>query len=116
MTTREAIVAALGTVGGLSPSGTKTGPISPGDAWPVWRATRWANAVPDGVRLATWDVLVALPDGGSDVTTAEGDPLVEAVGAALIAAGLQIDLVEPARTAVTENSPGTPVLRYQVHD
>src|SRR5215510_10258781 len=102
MVTRERIVQALGTVSGLTPSPTKTGPISPGDAWPVWRATRWANTVPDGVRLGTWDVLIALPEGGSDVTTAEGDPLVEVVGAALIAAGLQIDLVEPARTAVTE--------------
>jgi hypothetical protein len=116
MVTREAIVAALGTVPGLTPSATKTGPISPGDAWPVWRAYRWTNIVPDGLRAATWDVLVALPDGGADVTVAEGDPLVEAVGLALIGAGLQIDLVEPARTAVTENSPGSPVLRYQVHD
>ena len=116
MTSRDAIVTALAAVPGLSPSPTKTGPISPGDAWPVWRATRWGNQVPDGIRLASWEVLVALPDMGADVTTAEGDRLVETVGMALIGAGLQIELVEPARTSVTETSSGVPVLRYIVHD
>lgn len=109
--TRAAIVAALGTVPGLSPSPTKTGPISPGDAWPVWRSSVWKNRC---LTEATWDVLVALPDLGSDVTTAEADPLALAVAEALMAAGCRVIQVEPARTAVTENSPGTPVLRYQI--
>ena len=116
MVTRDAIVAALATVPGLTPSPTKTGPISPGDAWPVWTATRWANTVPGGVRLGSWYVLIALPDAGLDVTTAEADALVETIGAALIGAGLQIDVVEPARTQVTDTSSGVPVLRYTVHD
>ena len=116
MVTRGQIVAALGTVPGITPSSSKTGPISAGDAWPVWTGTRWANTVPGGVRLGSWYVLVALPDTGADVTTAEGDALVETIGAALIAAGLQIDVVEPARTQVTDTSPGVPVLRYTVHD
>ena len=116
MTTRDAIVAALGTVPGITPKRTLTGPISPGDAWPVWIATRWANIVPDGVRLAQWEVLVALPDTGADATVSEADPLVETVGMALIGAGLQLDSVGPARTMVTETSSGVPVLRYLVHD
>jgi hypothetical protein len=109
--TREAIVAALATVPGLTPSPTKTGPISPGDAWPVWRSSAWLNRC---LIEATWDVLVALPDYGPDVTVAEGDPLTALVGEALMEAGCEVVSVEPARTAVTEQSPGTPVLRYQV--
>jgi hypothetical protein len=109
--TRAAIVAALGTVPGITPKATIGGPISPGDAWPVWRSSVWLNRC---LTETTWDVLVALPDAGADVTAAEGDPLVPLVGEALMAAGCQVVQVEPARTAVTENSPGTPVLRYQV--
>jgi hypothetical protein len=116
VTTRADIVAALATVPGLSPSLTKTGPISAGDAWPIWTGTRYLNAVPDGLRERSWYVLVALPDAGLDVTTVEGDALIESVGMALIGAGLQIVLVEPARTQVTDTSSGVPVLRYTVHD
>lgn len=109
--TRAAIVGALGTVPGLAASPTKTGPISPGDAWPVWRSSTWRNGC---VVEATWDVLVALPDAGQDVTVTEADPLTLAVGEALMAAGCRVLGVEPARTAVTEQSPGTPVLRYRI--
>lgn len=116
MVTRDDIVAALATVPGLTPSPTKTGPISAGDAWPVWTSTRWGNNVPAGLRFTSWYVLVALPDAGSDVTTAEGDALVETVGMALVGAGLQILTVDPARTQVADNSPGVPVLRYTVQD
>jgi hypothetical protein len=116
MVSRDEIVAALASVPGLTAKRTLTGPVSPGDAWPVWQGTRWANVVPDGVRLASWEVLVALPDQGSDVTVSEADPLVETVGMALVDAGLQIESVGPSRTNVTETSSGVPVLRYLVHD
>ena len=115
MTTREAIVAALAGAG-LTAVPTVTGPIVAGMAWPAWRSTRWANTVPDGVRLGTWYVFVALPNGAPDVTTAEADPLVEAVGAALIGAGLAIETVEPYQVPATEGQAAVPVLRYSVHD
>lgn len=111
MTTRADIVDALATVPGLAAKATITGPISPGDAWPVWRSSIWKNRY---LIETTWDVLVALPDAGADVTVAEGDPLVAVIGEALAHANLQLVLVEPARTGTSEVSPGSPVLRFQV--
>jgi len=116
MTGRDQIVAAL-VAAGLNGTATKTGPISPGDAWPAWRSTRWANTVPDGVRLGSWYVFVALPGGGPDVTVAEADPLVESVGQQLVEAGLQIEVVEPYAIPVADGGGTTvPVLRYSVND
>jgi hypothetical protein len=115
MTTRAEILAALESVG-LAAVATPTGPVGAGMAWPVWRSTRWANVVPDGVRLGAWWVFVALPAGAPDVTVAEADPLVEAVGMALVGAGLEIDQVEPYRWVTTESQDGVPVLRYSVND
>ena len=115
ITDRDAIVAALVGVG-LNGTATKTGPISPGDAWPRWRSTRWANQHPEGPRLGAWWVFVALPNGGQDVTVAEADPLVETVGDALIAAGLRLVTVEPYQVSVAEGVQPVPVLRYTVDD
>jgi hypothetical protein len=113
MTTRAEIVAALASVG-LNGSPTKTGPISAGDAWPAWRSTRWANRCLD---LGSWFVFVALPAGGPDVTVAEADPLVVAIGEALMAAGLQVEVVEPYRIPVADGGEASvPVLRYSVND
>ena len=112
--TRQAIVDAITAADvGLSPSTTKTGPVSPGDAWPVWRSTTFPNI---HTAFNTWEVFVALPDAGADVTAAEADPLVASVAAALRAAGLQIELVEPVRVGVVEGSNGTPALRFTAHD
>lgn len=109
-------MAALAAVPGLNPTPTKTGPIVAGDAWPVWRSTRWANQVPDGVRLADWWVMVALPNVGTDVTTAEADPLVEVIGAALVAIDLHLEVVEPFAIPVESGQQAVPVLRYSVDD
>ena len=115
MTSREAIAAAL-VAAGVNGTPTKTGPIVAGDGWPVWRATRWANTVPDGVRLGSWFVFVALPNAGLDATTVEADPLVETIGAALIAAGLEIEVVEPYQWPVEAGQAAVPLLRYSVND
>jgi len=115
VTSRDDIVAALNAAG-LNGQPTKVGPISAGDAWPAWRATRWANAAVGGVRLGSWFVFVALPGGGVDVTTAEADPLVEVIGAQLIAAGLQIEVCEPYQWPVEPGTAAVPLLRYSVTD
>jgi hypothetical protein len=115
VTSRDDIVAAL-TAAGLDAHATITGPIVAGMAWPAWRNTRWANAVPDGVRLGAWYVFVALPNGAPDVTVAEADPLVVSIGAALISIGLQIEVVEPYSIPVEEGTQRVPVLRYSVND
>lgn len=104
------------TAAGLDGHLTITGPISAGMAWPAWRSTRWANTVPDGVRLGAWYVFVALPNGGPDVTVAEADPLVERIGMALIGAGLQVETVEPYQIPVEPGQAAVPVLRYTVND
>ena len=101
---------------GLNGQAVKVGPISPGDAWPAWRNTRWGNTVPDGVRLAAWYVYVALPAGALEATVAEADPLVEKVGAELIAAGLQVETVEPYQIPVEQGQQAVPLLRYSVND
>lgn len=115
MTSRDEIMAALAGVG-LAPVSAPTGPIAAGMAWPIWRWTEWANVVPDGVRLGSWFVFVALTNAGPDATAAEADPLVETVGMALVGAGLQVERVEPFRWITTESQDGVPVLRYSVND
>jgi hypothetical protein len=115
VTPRQVIVDALAAVPGLTAKPTVSGPISAGDAWPVWRSTRWANPVPGGPRFGAWYVFVALPASSPDVTVAEADPLVETVGDALIAAGLRLVTVEPYAWPVAE-AQTTPVIRYTVDD
>jgi len=113
MTSRADIVAALAAVPGLDAHPTITGPINAGMAWPVWRSARWANRC---LALGSWYVMVALPNGGPDVTVAEADPLVEVIGLALMDAGLQVTLVEPYQIPVEPGQAGIPVLRYTVND
>jgi hypothetical protein len=115
MTPRQAIVDALAMVPGLTAKPTVSGPISPGDAWPVWRSTVWANPVPGGPRFGAWFVYVALPGGAPDVTVAEADPLVELIGDALWLVPVRVVTVEPYAWPVAEGVT-TPVLRYTVDD
>ena len=116
MTPRSAIVSALATVPGITAKPTVTGPVSPGDAWPAWRSTRWANLAADGPVLGAWYVFVALSTGGADVTVMEADPLVDVVARALMGAGLHVVTVEPYQVTVAEGGIGIPVLRYTVDD
>lgn len=116
MTSREDIVAALGSVAGVSASSTQPDVVVALAAWPVWRATTWANQVRDGVRLLSWYVVVALPNASRDATVAEADPIVETIGQALADAELGVLSVAPTTVAVANGGDPIPALRYTLGD
>ena len=117
MTSRQAIVAALGTVEGLAVSDGRPAAIAAFAAWPEWRSTRFRNQVRDGARDVLWYVVVALPAGGGTSGAIDaGDPLVETVGMALADAGLGVDVVEPAWLPIEPGGQAVPVLRFSIGD
>lgn len=84
---RQAIVDALATVPGLTPSVVMPDTPVAGAAWPVWsesayRAGKLANPLGH-----TYDVRVILPDGATLDTVDAGDGLVEQVMSALSKVG-----------------------------
>jgi uncharacterized membrane protein YccC len=117
VTTRDAIVAALGTVPPLAPSPAQPAVIAAWMAWPVWRGTTWRNQVHDGARDLSWYVFVALPATGRDTTISETDPMIERIGQALADAELGVQLVEPYQlTPQAPGGDGVPVLRFTLGD
>jgi hypothetical protein len=116
VTTRDAIVAALGSVPGIAASPTQPSTIVAGMAWPVWRATTWRNQVRDGARELSWYAVVVLPAGSLEATVAEADPIVEAIGQALADAELGVLSVGPTNIAVANGGDPIPALRYTLGD
>jgi len=115
MIDRSAIVAALATVPGLTPSPMRPDTIAAGAAWPVWIGTHWMGLRPDSHREIRWYVYVVLNGTAQSGTAAEGDPLIDLVGNALSAAQLRTDTVEPTGVAVGETSETLPALRFTCH-
>ena len=114
--TRADIAAALNGVDGLTGVEVVPSTITAGLAWPVWVSTRFLNMRPDGPRETRWRAFAALPAGSSATSVDASDPLIEAVGNALSAIGLRIDLIEPVRSEATEGGAAIPLLRFTLTD
>jgi hypothetical protein len=114
MVDRAAIVDALATVPGLSPSSTTPPVISAGAAWPVWASSTWVTTC---YWRTLWYVFVALENGDAEASSSAADPLVDLVGQALATAGLGGLVVEPWAWALDHNRSQTvPVLRFSATD
>ena len=111
---RAAIVDALATVPGLSPSSTAPGVITAGATWPVWASSTWVTSC---YWRTLWYVFVALENGDQAATVEAGDELVDLVGQALASAGLGGLIVEPWSWALDANRSQTvPTLRFSAFD
>lgn len=113
MITRQDIATALGTVPGLASSDVTPDNVVAGAAWPVW--TR-STLVTGCYWKTEWAVFVALTAGQGDATSAEGDPLVDAVGSVLSGIGLGAVTCEPWSWPVEVGGQTVPVLRFTAFD
>ena len=105
MITRGEIADAL-TAAGMAGTTTQPGPSWPGMRGPCGGdhvGQRHPGRGPPGAVVRE----VALPNGATDVTVAEADPLVEIVGDALWLAGLRVPAVRTDPMA-GGTGPGTP--------
>jgi hypothetical protein len=111
--TRQDIVAALATVEGVEASDVTPDNIVAGAAWPVWSSSTWVTSC---YWRTQWYVFVALTHGQTDATSAEGDPLVDAVGDVLAGIGLGGLICEPWVWPVEVGGQTVPVLRFTAVD
>lgn len=104
-------MAALGTVPDLSASPTEPPVLTPYSAWPVWDHDEGVNPC---VLREFWQVVVLLPGGDRAFTVTEGDRLRGPVSAALFAAPVFVDRVEPSRVSNEEGGQAVPALLFTV--
>lgn len=112
--TRAEIAAAIAGVPGVSSTTDRPPSLDAGVAWPVKRSdtsTRGGCAIE-----SRWYVMVVGPNGGEASTIAAADPIVQPLIAALRAAGLVVEVVEPVRLPVENGQAGVPALRVGVVD
>jgi hypothetical protein len=95
--TRDAIVAALGAVQGLTAYASAPDQATAGAAWPRWVQTTYNGAL-CSLAKDTYDVLVTLPGDYSAATVDQGDGYRDVVAMALMRLG-RIDYAEPVSIA-----------------
>jgi len=83
MTARDAIVEALGTVTGLTPSTTTPVAPVPGSAWPRWVITNYQGGKLCALAVHDYDVWVVLPNDVPEETVETADGLLAEVATAL---------------------------------
>jgi hypothetical protein len=105
---RDAIVAALNSVEGISASSATPAPIVAGSAWPVWQNLEWSTR---GTTLNRWQVFAALPNPNQQGTTDRGDELLHQLADALWPLG-KVTIVEPMQWTVEPGQQAVPVLRF----
>jgi hypothetical protein len=107
---RDAIVAALAAVPGLSASPATPSPIVAGSAWPVWQNLSWVTSA---YTLNRWYVFVALPNPNQQGTASKGEEVLYDVAQALWPLG-KVTLVEPVQWTVEPGQQAVPVLRFSL--
>jgi hypothetical protein len=112
--TRAEVAAAIEAVPGVTPTPDRPPSLSAGVAWPVLRSETTAMG---GCALETrWYVLVVASNADEASTIASADPLAGPLIAALRAAGLVVEIVEPVRIPIEGGQAGVPALRVSVVD
>lgn len=114
MSTRDAIAAALSTVAGVTGQAMPPDVVTAGVGWP-----QWVSASTDAYcsLRSTWHVLVVLPNPDAATTIDAGDPLLDAVWAALLEVG-EVPIVEPVTVKVADPAAAgqdMPALRYTLY-
>ena len=111
---REELAAAIAGVPGVSATAERPPSLDAGAAWPVWRSE---TPILAGCAVELrWYVLVVGPNGSEASTIAAADPMVAPLVAALKAAGLSVEIIEPVRLPVENGQAGVPALRVAVVD
>jgi hypothetical protein len=107
-----AILAALATVPGLTPTPDNPDVATPGAAWPRWTETRYLGGKLSARPVSTFDVIVVLPAGYGPTTTAAALEIRDTIAKALGHAGP----VENAQPVLVTFGDGNdmPAIRYRV--
>lgn len=110
---RQAVVDALATVDGLTP--TPAMPDSPqaGSAWPVWVESRYRAGKLSRPFVPTYEVRVILPAAYHPDTVEAGELLADQVAAALSKVG-DVDVAEPVTVVFEQNQTAMPGVMARV--
>lgn len=110
---RQAVVDALATVTGLTP--TPAMPDTPdfGSAWPVWAESRYRDGKLARPLVPTYEVRVILPASYHRDTVDVGEELAEEVCAALSKIG-SVDVAQPVQVVFEQNQTQMPGLLVRV--
>jgi hypothetical protein len=100
--TRDAIVATLDGIDGLTGYPSAPEQATAGAAWPKWIQTTYGGHLAPSGGVDTWDVYAILPDDYAPTTVDEGDALRDLVAPELLRLGA-IAYAEPVRIAFNEN-------------
>lgn len=105
---RDAIVAALDSVEGLSATGYTPAPILPGSAWAVNSRT---EALTFCLGVSSWFVFVGVPAANNQASVEFADSLIEPVWDALQSVG-KVVAYEPWSWPVETGQSTIPVMRF----
>lgn len=107
-----AILAALASIPGLTPSESAPDVPTEGAAWPRWTETRYLGGKLAARPVSTFEVVVILPAGYAPTTTAAAHEIRDSIAAALGSAGV-VENVEPVLVAFGDGND-MPALRYRM--
>jgi hypothetical protein len=110
-TTRDAIVAVLDGIPGLTGYGLAPDQATAGAAWPRWVQTTYDGALCT-LAKSSYDVLVTLPGDYAEQTVDQGDAFRDTVALALVHLG-RIDYAEPVGITFSD-SQTMPGLRLRL--
>jgi hypothetical protein len=108
-----AIVAALGTVEGLTPYPSNPDAMTDGAAWPIWANTVWTGGKLCRAPVSTYDVVVILPAGYAPETVQIAGGLRDLVYAALRPLG-PVEVAEPVMVVASDGGASMPAIRFRI--
>lgn len=111
MSTRDAIVAVLAPIAGVSPTPFPPDVPTPGSAWPIWTGAQLGTY---GGLTDSWQVLIVLPTAVPLEAMHAAHPMVDVCWSALLDLG-EVSAVEPV--TISHGDPAAtgqavPALRY----
>lgn len=106
-TARAAVVEALATVPGLTPSESMPNTPGRGSAWPVWAESRYREGKLSRPLTHTYEVRVVLPSGYHPETVDAADGLLEVLMGALAKVGT-VDAAQPVSIVFEPNQTALP--------
>lgn len=110
---RAAVVAALATIEGITPSPSMPDTPDAGTAWPVWVESRYRAGKLSRPFVPTYEVLVIAPAAYHPDTVEAGEVFAEDVAAALSTVGT-VDVCEPRTIVFEQNATAMPGVMARV--
>lgn len=110
---RQAVVDALATIDGLTPTLAMPDTPDAGSAWPVWAESRYRDGKLSRPLTHTYEVRVILPAAYHPDTVDASDGLVDQVCTALSKVG-NVDVAQPVSVVFEQNQTAMPGLLVRV--